>query len=1157
MIGGAGRTGKTALSRNLIGESFDEHLESTIGINGFEVNVMEVGSLTKDESLTHVAEGQGVGNAWKKYVEQVKLLEGAVAKNMVSSRGRKEVESKKKIAKLPTAMNGSGFSEVSSQDTLDRSQVGIRVLNSPGNSFQEEKSSLFDEKDYEQKITHKDLNLETVKCLAENVTLLQSKYIISIYDYGGQEVFDAIHPYFLTKYGLYVVVFDMRQLVRSAEEKEKEECLKTLRFWMNSVSLHSYDKERREMAPIILVGTRKDIVSSPEDHEDISKVLSSSFGKHSCWKFVKSNRHGLGKKGNTTFCYFPISNKMGYDQDATLRELLQEMERSIASSHFMQKKLPLIWLKVMDKMKERAEEGGYLKYEKVLSIAKECEMSEKSIPYLLKFMHEMGLAMWHDKASLDDVIIRDPVKYFVTPATTIICKHVQSEEDHDATWHLLPIHEKCWKRYPDDWEMMLQYGFVSEQLFNALLSKYPQKGYLKELMLLYGLLLKIDNHMQEIGRTPKKLFRSGYLVPSLFAVHKNDKALSLSFSSLSSFFLGFYVSELLEVSNFLDALEMKSMGFLPNGFFARLLCKILSICLEDSPSQVADWHNDIRKDSVVLSYKGQRFRMTCHLSENMIRVDVFGHNPVPIYLLLSENIENVCEESFRSLKCVNLLLYPVDAECAQKQPQSTRRFIKLSFLEQCMSERVTCSLPCTISLTQLKDDYNVWLFRYKHSLPLSGYDIFLSYRWNDQDSPFVKCLFDEFSYYNLSSERYSPVSVFLDNRRLLDGEDFRDNIVSSLLQSTVIVPIITVEALKRLIHHNPVQIDNLLLEWILAIHLSNVAQPSVSAIKVVPLVFGSYSLVLLTDISRRSNPPKRAVINSLSGINVPHSFSLEVATPGGNVIQFKDVDVINVIMSMSQKILPEATLMSADRLLRSNGQEGLADEIKLLTVDQIVSRLLSFKGSFLSSDDLSSLATSQRTLQHLAAKQVERLMKTISTNFESISLITDNDLYFYNQERRLNVNPLKINLVSSVTSATDLISPISSVSSVSCVASASSISQEFLDNVLLKFSTLQRSHQVSLKFLLYQQFINEDEYDKAEMLINDFEGFDTSSAEDTVQSYQQRLQSFFPVGFDDDFKVAFSKTPKLLPYRKKINEIKQHLNEMLSDLQKPSYGIQI
>jgi GTPase SAR1 family protein len=492
MIGGAGRSGKTALSRSMTGEAFNEHLKSTIGINGFEVNVMEVGSTMGAESK--------VGNTWLKYGEKANMLEGAAAKTLMSSRDGK-VDDAKRGAENRTFERPEEVSGIyqSATGTLHLEKLNVPAVRSSADSDIKESFSLFDGKDYEQKINKNDLNLETVRCLAENVTLLQSKYIISIYDYGGQEVFNAIHPYFLTKYGLYVVVFDMRQLVRSAEEKEKEECLKNLRFWLNSVSLHSYDEGRGEIAPIILVGTRKDIVSSLEDHEEISKVLSSTFGKHSCWNFLVSNRHGLGKKGNTTFCYFPVSNKLRYDEDATLRELIRVMESAIASSHFMLKKLPLIWLKVMDKMKEGAEEGGYLKYEKVMTIAKECGMSEKSIPYLLKFMHEMGLAMWHEEASLREVIIMDPVKYFVTPATTIICKHVQREEDHDATWHLLPIHEKCRKKYSDDWEMMLQYGFVSEQLLDALLSGYSQKEHVKELMLLYGLLLRLEKSLTEKG----------------------------------------------------------------------------------------------------------------------------------------------------------------------------------------------------------------------------------------------------------------------------------------------------------------------------------------------------------------------------------------------------------------------------------------------------------------------------------------------------------------------------------------------------------------------------------------------------------------------------------------------------------------------------------
>ena len=51
-----------------------------------------------------------------------------------------------------------------------------------------------------------------MKCLANNVAL-QSKYTVSLFDFGGQSVFNVIHPFFLTRFGIYVVVFNMEWLI--------------------------------------------------------------------------------------------------------------------------------------------------------------------------------------------------------------------------------------------------------------------------------------------------------------------------------------------------------------------------------------------------------------------------------------------------------------------------------------------------------------------------------------------------------------------------------------------------------------------------------------------------------------------------------------------------------------------------------------------------------------------------------------------------------------------------------------------------------------------------------------------------------------------------------------------------------------------------------
>jgi hypothetical protein len=308
-------------------------------------------------------------------------------------------------------------------------------------------------------------------------------------------------------------------------------------------------------------------------------------------------------------------------------------------------------------------------------------------------------------------------------------------------------------------------------------------------------------------------------------------------------------------------------------------------------------------------------------------------------------------------------------------------------------------------------------------LALSGYDIFLSYRWNAQDSALVKCLFHEFSYYNISLGSYSPVSVFLDGRRLQDGEDFRESFVSSLLQSKIVVPVVTAEALKRMIHHNPAQIDNLLLEWILALHFS---ESSSTGLKVIPIVFGSYSLVddkVIRDSA--NNDKKKKVIQEIKGINDPHSFSLRIPHPGGRLeaVDYKDVDIVNVLTSSfsteRKRIIPELTMVTADTLLRKNGQKGLSEEMRNQSIDQIVSKLLLFQGIFLSSGDLPP--SSRCSLKEFAGKQVERLMNTLSTVYRESSyhrpLVTDNDYFFFNQKREKKEKPIPVPSLIHVSSS--------------------------------------------------------------------------------------------------------------------------------------------
>ena len=76
--------------------------------------------------------------------------------------------------------------------------------------------------------------------------------------------------------------------------------------------------------PIVFVGTRKDIVSSPVVHGEISAALDKAFSSHPVWPFVHHDVHGkTGTSGTTTtrLTFFAVNNVKGRGDPVVLRLL--------------------------------------------------------------------------------------------------------------------------------------------------------------------------------------------------------------------------------------------------------------------------------------------------------------------------------------------------------------------------------------------------------------------------------------------------------------------------------------------------------------------------------------------------------------------------------------------------------------------------------------------------------------------------------------------------------------------------------------------------------------------------------------------------------------------------------------------------------------------
>lgn len=309
MIVGPGRAGKTALTRSILGEPFEKDLISTIGINQFTCDVKYTGLSTDGE--------------WEKYSEPKKLLEEAIAKEIYrlnhaktstkppettatthSSHGLgRKLSFKKSWAKtittnpekLPPMTPTAVFNF---PDFKPTTTSGDESSDEENKEIEGKKESLPGEMTtYRAPSVQEIDNAVVMECLSKGIHLFDSKYIFSVYDFGGQSIFDVIHPFFLSRYGVYVIVFNMKDFFSDPHSSSErlESCMIQLRFWMNSIAIHSFDSKNNEMAPILFVGTRKDLLKDPIQHEHISNVLYTQFQNHNAWPFVVPNVTGEGK----------------------------------------------------------------------------------------------------------------------------------------------------------------------------------------------------------------------------------------------------------------------------------------------------------------------------------------------------------------------------------------------------------------------------------------------------------------------------------------------------------------------------------------------------------------------------------------------------------------------------------------------------------------------------------------------------------------------------------------------------------------------------------------------------------------------------------------------------------------------------------------------
>ena len=194
-------------------------------------------------------------------------------------------------------------------------------------------------------------------------------------------------------------------------------CLSTLKFWINryflclallfgmyyyfqiiilymtvlrilfcSIVIHTLHADTNDTAPIALIGTRKDRITSPADHQRISTILYDIFSSSLAWSNVIENDTAVGANGRASLFFYPVDNVKGRS-DPTVIACMKDIERVIDESDYVHQEQPLVYLQTIDKLTTLNK--TYLSFDEAADVAIKCGVPVSRITHMLKLFHEM------------------------------------------------------------------------------------------------------------------------------------------------------------------------------------------------------------------------------------------------------------------------------------------------------------------------------------------------------------------------------------------------------------------------------------------------------------------------------------------------------------------------------------------------------------------------------------------------------------------------------------------------------------------------------------------------------------------------------------------------------------------------------------------------
>lgn len=465
MVVGEGGAGKTATVRSLLHKKFDENWDSTVGVAITETNAQN----------GWTADGK---NGFAQTIAQrlAVLAQEEDREKQKEAKKRRDKKKNKKGGDAPkiTLDDDEEGSSDNKEEEETKEQVEEVVVEKP----KPKKQVTPIQSNIEDNINLDEISNEPLSTMYPFDATMVAKgrdegegVRMSIWDYGGQDVFYTLHHLFLTKYGVYLIVFDQLKIL-----SQEEGPTKFLKFWLNSIKFHAKE------APILMVGTFLDKLENPKDVEKVDKIIrdmTKGFGQ-----VIKNDKH------ESDLCYFPINNK----EAKGIQELREMIESVTADQEFVDLEVSIQWMRALDIVLELKESWVSLSTMKAIG-NKVGIKSATEVEEMLHLFHELGVILhFTATVNLADVVTTKP-QWLIDSVSRVI---------RDSKLH--PYDKKQFKTagLDTDLDSLFKHGFASRDLLDFL---WP-KGQVDFLLDLMRKLLLLSNW--QFGKEENR-----YLIPSM------------------------------------------------------------------------------------------------------------------------------------------------------------------------------------------------------------------------------------------------------------------------------------------------------------------------------------------------------------------------------------------------------------------------------------------------------------------------------------------------------------------------------------------------------------------------------------------------------------------------------------------------------------------